>query len=391
MLTRESVQSNNLSSKIAFSPSRYTSPSIDNLIKKQIQDLRDRINNYKVLAHLRESGAGISSRDLPDHADIIIFGPTGSGKSSLIRTFYRALHNTKELGDDIQEKLSIKQKDENEGTTEFTAVVIKKQTKIDEEYKKNQIRITTGNQTINDDEFEEQYRKIRNKGKRSKDTELSSKIIAHDTRGQIWMDEREMRQLHILIKGKVKDKTKVEQRNYRYAYLLWEFWKRDQDLFPNTILQKGKSIKRKPHSLIFVFDGSMDEIPNGEEETKFYKDIIQMARRRKYVYPQIVLTCVDKIEDKLVEEEELKTGQQLDFFEKEQKLREIMDYKEEKVVLNLGIQRSSVHFIENYKTKDEEQKIRIDYKALRLLHECVQQSDSYIQSNIQEKNKCLIF
>jgi len=31
-----------------------------------------------------------------------------------------------------------------------------------------------------------------------------------------------------------------------------------------------------------------------------------------------------------------------------------MDIKEEKVVLNLGIPRSSVHFIENYKYEDEE-------------------------------------
>jgi hypothetical protein len=48
-----------------------------------------------------------------------------------------------------------------------------------------------------------------------------------------------------------------------------------------------------------------------------------------------------------------------------------MDIKEEKVVLNLGVPRSSVHFIENYKRFEEEQKIRIDYKALRLLHECI--------------------
>mgnify|MGYP006120352551 FL=1 len=40
-------------------------------------------------------------------------------------------------------------------------------------------------------------------------------------------------------------------------------------------------------------------------------------------------------------------------FEKEQKLREIIDMKIEKVVLNLGISRSCVHFIENYKYHNE--------------------------------------
>ena len=92
----------------------------------------------------------------------------------------------------------------------------------------------------------------------------------------------------------------MEQRNYRYAYLLWEFWKRDAELFPAAIMQKhGGSLKSKPHAIVFVFDGSMDQIPNGEEETKFYKDIIQMARERKYFYPQIVLTCIDKVEEQL--------------------------------------------------------------------------------------------
>jgi hypothetical protein len=45
----------------------------------------------------------------------------------------------------------------------------------------------------------------------------------------------------------------------------------------------------------------MDEIPNGEEEIGFYKEIIQMARERKYYYPQVVLTCQDKIEGEEIE------------------------------------------------------------------------------------------
>lgn len=116
-----------------------------------------------------------------------------------------------------------------------------------------------------------------------------------------------------------------------------------------------------------------------------------MARHRKYFYPQIVLTCMDKLEEKIIEEEERKSGEKLDDLEKEQRLREIIDIKIEKVVLSLGVSRSSVHFIENYKTENEEQKIRIDYKVLRLLHECLQQSDSYIMSGLKEKSKCNVF
>ena len=52
----------------------------------------------------------------------------------------------------------------------------------------------------------------------------------------------------------------------------------------------------------------------------------------------------------MLDDEEERLGRQLDDFEREQRLREIIDMKIEKVVLNLGVSRSSVHFIENYKT-----------------------------------------
>ncbi len=148
----------------------------------------------------------------------------------------------------------------------------------------------------------------------------------------------------------------VEQRTYRYAYLLWEFWKKDTQLFPTSIIGTSGTLQTRPHCMVFVFDGSMEKIPNGEEETKFYRDVIQMARlksivtmrgmiRVEYVYPQIVLTRIDKVEKTLT-----KSYGKMDDFEREQRLREIIDLKIEGVVLALGVSRSSVHFIENYHT-----------------------------------------
>lgn len=230
------------------------------------------------------------------------------------------------------------------------------------------------------------------------------------------MDEREKDQLNLVIDGKVADKSMVEQRNYRYAYLLWEFWKRDTELFPPSIIREGRGLKTKPHCVCFVFDGSMDEIPNGEEETNFYKEIITMARDRKYYYPQVVLTCIDKVEQIMLEEEEERLGRPLDDFEREQRLREVIDMKIEKVVLSLGISRSSVHFVENYKSimdtdqnpermedldeeerdlyqQDLENSLTINYRALRLLHECTQQAENFMVSNLKERKRglCTIF
>ena len=38
-----------------------------------------------------------------------------------------------------------------------------------------------------------------------------------------------------MLEGKVKDQIIVQQRDHRYAHMLWEFWKQDTELFPLEI------------------------------------------------------------------------------------------------------------------------------------------------------------
>lgn len=189
------------------------------------------------------------------------------------------------------------------------------------------------------------------------------------------MDNREQAQADLILDGKVKDMAKVEQRSTRYAYKLWEFWKSETQLFPTEILKENPSLGDKPHCMLFVFDGSLEEIPNGPEETLFYREILQLARSKGYFYPQIVLTHIDRVEDKSKAEEEL---------------REILDLKIESVVLKLGIPRSSVHFIENYHDDQNEPDLNVDFHVLRLLHESTQQSEAYLQSQLKDKASCEI-
>ena len=63
--------------------------------------------------------------DVPNHIDILLFGPAGAGKTSLIKTFYRALHQKEKLPNQLADLLTVKSRDRNEGTTEFTKVTIK--------------------------------------------------------------------------------------------------------------------------------------------------------------------------------------------------------------------------------------------------------------------------
>lgn len=326
---------------------RNMSRMMSELMLKQVADLRSSLHNYRLIPS--RLNPRIDYSVLPNSANLIVFGPAGSGKSSLIRTFYRALHNTSTIPKEVRQQLVVKGVDHNEGTTLYTAVNLKP-------------------------ESAKRFNYLSNKEELG-----SSGVKIHDTRGQIWMDGREISQVGLLIDGKVKDMSLVEQRNHRYAYLLWEFWKRDCELFPSEIIKAKSELNDRPHSILFVFDGSLDEIPNGEEETAFYRDIIQMARQRSYTYPQIVLTRVDRVEMASESSED-----------SEARLREVLDLKIESVVLKLGVPRSSVHFIENYHSDRTTPDLSVDFHALRLLHEAVQQAESYMQTLLVEKSSCSV-
>merc|ERR1719433_1922573 len=242
------------------------SSSMIAIMESQVEDMRKKLNLFRVCAAPRPrdgEAAPLPQAALPPHADILVFGPSGSGKSSLIRTFYMALHKTQRVPPDFAERIIVKDTAMNEGTLKYVSAVIKPAT-VDHR----------GNTT-------------------------SSAIMCHDTRGQIWMDEREQRQLGVILDGNVKDNQLVQQRNYRYARLLWEFWRRDADLFPPEILCRKSGLNTRPHAVLFVFDGSLEEIPDGDQEAEFYREIIQMVRSKGYLYPQVVLTRIDRVEENL--------------------------------------------------------------------------------------------
>jgi len=311
------------------------SPSMVAIIEKQVADLRHRVLTFQAVPN--RSNPGLDYSELPDHVDVLVFGPSGSGKSSLIRTFYRALHRTQTIPRELAEKIIVRDTNLNEGTLRYVSAVIKPTG-------------MGGNSTA---------------------------IVCHDTRGQIWMDSKEMAQVGVILDGQARDDVIVEQRDYRYARLLWEFWKSDTDLFPQEALRGQANLQTKPHAIVFVFDGSMEEVPN-DDETLFYRDILQIAREKGYHYPQIVLTRIDQVERTM--------PKCSDPAEAELKLRQLLDAKIESVVMKLGVSRPSVHFVENYhESSTPESDLSIDFHVLRILHECVQHADTYLRSQLQPK------
>jgi len=328
------------------------------IMESQVEEMRRLLERFKVTSasaptpgqqQAAPSGSASSPAGTPpQHADILVFGPSGSGKSSLIRTFYMALHKTQTLPSDFSERIIVKDTAMNEGTLKYVSAVIKPA-------------------------------KLDHRG-----ATISSSILCHDTRGHIWMDEREQKQLGIMLDGVVKDDCLVQQRNYRYARLLWEFWRKDVDLFPPEILHRKNSLATQPHALLFVFDGSMEEIPDGEEETRFYRDIIKMARNKGYMYPQVVLTRIDRVEENLA-----KSTAAADV-EPELRLRQVLDKKIEDVVMKLEVSRTSVHFIENYHSgggSAEGRNTSVDFHALKILTQCCSHAETFVTQNIRSQRQ----
>lgn len=324
------------------------SPSMIAIMESQVEEMRRLLDRFKVCSQPSSPAAPADMASLPPHADILVFGPSGSGKSSLIRTFYMALHR-EDPPDDFAGRIIVKDTAMNEGTLKYISAVVKP------------ARLDHRGATI------------------------SSAIMCHDTRGHIWMDEREQKQLSIILDGSVKDDSLVQQRNYRYARLLWEFWRRDSELFPPEILVRKANIQTQPHSLLFVFDGSKDEIPDGEEETLFYREIIQMARCKGYLYPQVVLTRIDRVEEQLA-----RNGGFSDQQEAELRLRQVLDKKIEDVVMKLDVSRTSVHFIENYHSGGEWAEGRncsVDFHALKILTQCCSHADAFVTQAVRSAPK----
>lgn len=65
------------------------------IMRKQIDDIREQVKNYRVLPH--RNFQRFDYTEIPEHIDILLFGPAGAGKTSLIKTFYRALHEKNEI------------------------------------------------------------------------------------------------------------------------------------------------------------------------------------------------------------------------------------------------------------------------------------------------------
>ena len=311
---------------------------------KQIEDMRQKILNYKLLTEKTIYFSRSPSSKI-NQCNVILLGPSGSGKSSFIKSLYRALYNSPNLPPEAMNKLKIKDVHHNEGTLNFTKLHLVEETKD------------------------------------------SSGILLCDTRGHVNMNENEKEQFKIILDGRVKDGVFIQQRNSRDPYALWEFWKKSSELFPNEILNKeDPTINSIPHAVVFFFDGSTDEVVQSEDN-QFYKELVYLSKRKGYNNIQIVLSRIDVFENKFYDR-----NKNINQSEINMKLNKYKDIQIERVIQSLGVSRSNIHFLENYHVEGQmNNSVEIDYHILKTMMDILNSAEIFIMSYMAQKETCFCF
>ena len=312
---------------------------------KQIEDMRQKILTYNLLTEKTIFFSSSPGSSKINRCNVILFGPSGSGKSSFIKSLYRALYNSPILPPDASNKLKIKSRYHNEGTLNFT-----------------QLHLV-------------------------EETDNSSGIILCDTRGHFKMNENEKEQFKIILDGKVRDGMLIEQRENRDPFALWEFWKKSSELFPNEIINPEEpNISSIPHAVVFIFDGSSDQIVQ-EEDEKFYKELIVLCKRKGYSSVHVILTRIDVFEKMI-----FNRNKNISEIERNTKLNKKKDEKIEEVIQTLGVNRSNIHFLENYHLEGQEKNsVEIDYHILKTMIDILNSAEIFMMSYMTQKETCFCF
>ena len=331
------------SSEKTYNDLKESKASISAVKIMQTEDMRNKILSYKLLSDKTMYINVFQNEKKLNKCNIILFGPSGGGKSSFIKSLYRALYNSPILPLDTINKLIIRKKYHNEGTLLFT-----------------------------------QFHLV-------KESENNTGIMICDTRGHVKMNDNEKEQFKLVLEGKVKDGVKIEQKANRDPLALWEFWKKSSELFPKEIFNEEESgnIRSIPHSVVFVFDGNTDEIILSED-IKFYQDLVNFSKNKGYKEVHVILSKVDEFEKNIWERNKNLSESEIHI-----KLNKMKDIKIEKVISILGVNRSNVHFIENYHLDNQNSNsTEIDYNVLKTMIDMLNTSELFILDKINKKFNC---
>ena len=308
----------------------------------QIEDMRQKILSYKLLSEKTIYLNSFQNNLKINKCNLIIFGPQGGGKTSFIKSLYQALYNNSILSSDEITRMVIRKKDKKEDTLLFS-----------------------------------QYNLV-------KESENNSGIMICDTSSHLKIDNNNENK--ILLDGQFHDEEELEKHINKNPKALLEFWQKKRELFPKEIFKSSLgdgNINSLPHSMIFIFDGNKEEIID-KKDVEFYKELVWISKDKGYKDIHVILTKVDEFEKNIWE-----INKNLGETEFLSKLNTMKDIQIEKIISILGVNRSNVHFIENYHSDNQIQNSTdIDYNILKTIIDMLNTSELFILDKMNKNQYC---
>ena len=218
--------------------------------QSEVTELRRQIHTYRPpeLSNPQQSNLTdpltgetiINSRSIVPHANIVFFGPVGSGKSSLIGSLYRSVGPKDSFPIFIQRELS--------------------------------------------DPNPDQHKTVR---WREYSVNRANTIVFQDTRGDQAYSPHEQ-DLH----------RRELMGFYKNGALLDDFHVFNEEWWSQRFFWT-RSIHTRPHCVVFVFDGSLDPFFSGET-VRFFSNVFRDCLCYQYE-PIVVVTCLDIIYKQAIE------------------------------------------------------------------------------------------
>jgi len=196
-----------------------------------LQQLRESVLNFRAGEEQTEQSG------IPKHVNVYMFGPQGSGKTSFIRTCFRAL-----MGSQIPKEISDLEQSlhrSDDGTSLYSV------------YK------------------------------------LTDGVCLHDTRGQREYTPEEQEQLRLVLEGRARPNSLIKQRK-RYWLLLREFWRSDERMrktFSRSVVLDQATIDTEPHFVFLVVDPNQQELLLEDEDFRgCYAELLREMGERGVPY-----------------------------------------------------------------------------------------------------------
>ena len=316
----------------------------------QIEDMRHKLLSYKLLSEKTMYMNSLQNDPKLKKCNIIFFGPSGAGKTSFIKSIYKALFNTFKIPNENISKLVVRNKNYDDKNLVF-----------------NQIQII-------------------------KESNKNTGLMICDTRESLKINSNNKINHNNSYFNSI-DSSKIKNNNTKIINMnpkaLLDFWEKNFDTFPKEIFREEigfGNIRSLPHAVVFFFNGMKENLLN-KEDLFFYKNLIDISKSKGYKDVHVVLTRFDEFEKKILENNK-------DWNEGEihSEINKLKNIKIEEVISLLGVNWSNVHFIENYHNEEQiENSPAIDYNIFKTILDIINSAELFILEKIAKVPMCYGF